>query len=224
MKKLFLLPFLLTINLLLYAQTLAITEFGDTVYIYDNGTWSFEIEEDMPALPGLVDFLDIELTIDTLHEPQFVTDNANKEVRNLQEQYFIKYDGAKWKRVPPASLNEDAEFAFQSKTEDIWCVVIWEETVIDKEAIFKIAKNMMEENVGSPVKIVQSEVRTVNGSEVLHGVLATDFSGIKFHFDTYYYSDDRGTIQFTTWTSDALWERSKDKIEELLNGLHIVIQ
>ena len=76
----------------------------------------------------------------------------------------------------------------------------------------------MKEATGSDPRVLKTELRTVNGQQLMRGVLGANFSGISFIFDTYYYSNDHGSVQFTTWTSDKVWERNKNDILELLNG------
>jgi hypothetical protein len=76
----------------------------------------------------------------------------------------------------------------------------------------------MEEFSGSKVEILKTELRTVNGVELIRGVMQSEYSGIPLMFDTYYYSNDNVSVQFTVYTSDNLWEKNTDLIQELLNG------
>jgi len=124
----------------LYSQTWAVTESGDTIYVYDNGTWSFELLEVMPEQANELSFLSEELKLDTIATEFKVSSNSKKQIGDIGDMFLIKYDERIWKRVPPATLNEDANFAFQSKTSDIWCVVIAEETPIQHDKLFLIAK------------------------------------------------------------------------------------
>lgn len=199
------------------SQTKAITEDGDTIYVYDNGTWSFEKLEQMPEANELA-YLTAELKIDTLSNDFVYSKNANKQVSNSHNQFIIKYDDNQWKRVPPATLNDDAEFAFQSKDSDIWCVVISEETPIEPDKLYRIALKTIERKAKTKAEIVKTELRKVNGNNVIRGVSRANFSGITFIFDSYYFSNDKGSVQFTTWTSEKVWERTEDKIINLLNG------
>lgn len=199
------------------AQTRAITENGDTIFVYNNGTWSFELLDEMPVVHEL-SFLETELQIDTLNTEFSCSKNAKKQVKNAYEMFTIKYNDKLWQRLPPANLNEEAEFAFKSRKQDIWCVVISEETPIEADKLLRIAKKNMEDNTGAEVEIVKSELRKVNGQKVVRGVLKANLSGISFTFDAYYFSNDKGSVQFTTWSSDQVWERSQNEISELLNG------
>lgn len=213
------LVFLLVANILTaYGQTLAITEHGDSIYVYDNGTWSFELLEEMPNTESDLAFLSSELSIDTLSKEYKYTSKAKKQAKNARGQFTIKYDENTWKRVPPATLNGEAEFAFQSKTTDIWCVVISEITPIAADKLFRIAIKNMEESTGSTPEILKTEQRTVNGQQLIRGVLRANFSGIDLIFDTYYFSNDLGSVQFTTWTSATIWKSNESDILDFLNG------
>lgn len=208
----------MSFNYSLNAQTRAVTQYGDTIYVYNNGTWSYELLDNMPEINNELAYLASEIKIDTISKAFTAPANLKKQVKNKANQFIIKYDDSKWKRVPPATLNDEAEFAFESKVSDIWCVVISEETPIDSDKLFKIAKQTMKENTGGEPKIIKTELRKVNGKELIRGVLEADYSGITFIFDSYYYSDDLGSVQFITWTSSKVWERNENNILEFLNG------
>ncbi|MEO0789681.1 MAG: hypothetical protein AAFY36_13500 [Bacteroidota bacterium] len=204
-------------NVALKAQVLAVTEEGDTIYVYPNGTWSYDELDEMPAL-NANSILEVDFEIDTIKTPFKYSGNLDKEVENENGQFVIKYNSDKWRRVPPASLNDDAEFAFEFKETDIWCVVISEEIPIEKGNLFKIARNNMADYAEAEVEVAKAEIRQVNGSEVLRGTMRTSYSGIPFVFDTYYFSNEAGSVQFTIWTSTNIWEDHLADIEELLNG------
>jgi len=209
--------FLFIFSLNAISQTQAITTEGDTIYVYNNGTWSYELLDEMPIVNEF-EYLNAELVLDTIKTPFKFSDKTNKEVINASGQFRIKYDGKVWKRVPAATLNEEAEFGFESKSSDIWCVVISEETPIETTTLFKIAKKTLEENSGAEAKIIKTELITVNGAEILRGVMNISFSGISFMFDSYYFSNEKGSVQFTTWTSAEVWKKTEQDIQDFLHG------
>ncbi|WP_026956770.1 hypothetical protein [Algoriphagus vanfongensis] len=202
------------------AQIKAVTERGDTIYVYNNGTWSYELS-DQNSQNAPMAFLDLQLQIEPVTTPFYTPNSSSKSISNQWEFFDIFYDEAIWKRVPAGELNEDAEFAFQARKTDIWSVVISEETPIAKETLLKIAKNTMEENTGATVEVIKIESRIVNDKDLLRGVLKANYSGITFIFDSYYYSDDRGSVQFTTWSSENVWKKNETLILNLLNGFDI---
>ncbi|RFC54735.1 hypothetical protein [Brumimicrobium aurantiacum] len=199
------------------AQTTAVTEDGDTIYVYQNGTWSFDKDEVSP-IPNHLSFMYLDLDIDTLSTPFTTPKSAKSKVSNDFISFDVNYNNDLWKRVPPATLNDDAEFGFQSKEHDIWSIVISEETTIAPDDLFRIAKNSMEENTGSEVEILKTEHRTINGTPIIRATVRASFSGITFIFDSYYYSNENGSVQFTTWTSDKIWKRNENVILDLMNG------
>lgn len=209
-------------TLTLQGQVKAYTEYGDTIYVYDNGTWSFELEDftENEITDGFNE--DEYLVIDTIHEAQLLSPTATKEVSTNINQFTFKYDHEIWKRVPPGEYNDEAEFAFKYRNKDIWCIIITEETEITKEAILKIARNTLEENLNHKIDVLKTEERSVNGYSILRGALETENAGVKLVFDSYYYSDERGTTQITTWTSTNLWKKYENEIINFLNGIVIL--
>ncbi len=199
------------------AQISAVTELGDTIFVYDNGTWSFERGDNNSAIDDLA-YLEDKFDLDTIKAKLIKPTSTTKEVKNTFDQFVIKYDDKTWKRVPTATLNEEAEFAFEHRKSDIWCVVISEETPIQMDKLYLIAKKSIGDNSGTEPIPVKTELRNVNGSDVIRGVIKADFSGITFIFDTYYFSNETGSVQFTVWTSENVWKRSEEEILEFLNG------
>ena len=68
-------------SITLFSQTRAVTEYGDTIYIYNNGTWAYEILEDMPD-ENLLDYLKVDLQVDSIKEKNFFNPSAKKTVTN----------------------------------------------------------------------------------------------------------------------------------------------
>lgn len=201
-----------------FSQTQATTIKGDTVYLYDNGTWSFELQESPTTVSDGLEYLTEVIKIDTVDQKFKKPKNARKELTNEWDMFRIHYDDSLWERVPPATLNEEAEFALKSKTTDIWSVVISEETPVDMDALFKIAKNTMSDEMEQEPKLIRTEIKNVNGVQILHGTMEVKFSGILLIFDSYYFSNPKGSVQFITWSSTTIWKKNKALIEDLLNG------
>jgi len=204
------------------SQTLAVTEHGDTVYIFNDGTWSFEMEAATSVGMEGLGFEDIEIIPDTLVAAQRYEGNGGASVESSLALFNLKYDKDEWKRIPPGELNEDAEFAFQNRNRDIWAMVITEESVFDKVLIARIAARTMQENLGTEVRLIKSEIRTVNGYEILRVAYAAIITDIPIVFDSYYYSNDKGTLQFTCYTTESLWNKYESYMLDFLNGLYIL--
>ncbi len=202
------------------SQMKAVTERGDTIYVYDNGTWRFTAEEEIP-LNNELGFLTEELKIDTIATPLKVKESAKNEVNSILGFFKIMYDGLVWERVPPANINPDAEIAFMSTDRSAFAMVISEGIQIGTENVMKIALKNMRDVSNNQVDIVKMEYLMVNGKEVLRGVYDIDLNGMAFTFDAYYFSNENGTIQFSTWTGTNLYEKEGSKLNDLLNGLII---
>lgn len=214
--------FLLAYGTVLSAQVKAITEFGDTIYVFDDGTWGFSPDDELDdKLEGEeFDYLEEIIKIDTITAPFVVSNKTNKEARSKFDFFTIKYNSNEWKRLPPAELNPIAEIAFKAKNRDIYCMVITEELEIGQENLFKIALNNAKEKSGNEVDLKFAEHRTINGAEVIRAVYTVNINGLHLIFDAYFYSTEKGSIQFMTWTGNNLWEKCKDQeIAHLLNGL-----
>lgn len=219
-KQLFTLFFSIIFLIPAFAQIKAVTEKGDTIFVYNDGTWAFDDDEES-LVKEEFNFLDEVLLIDTLSTKFTVNKKTNKEISTKYDFFKIKYDKDKWKRVPPGGLNAEAEFAFLGVDKDIYCIVISEEIEVGQENLVKIARNMMAENTGSQIKVLKTELRNVNGTDIIRAVSRVNLNGLNLTFDTYNYSGSNGSVQFSTWTSTNLHEKYESEILDFLNGIFI---
>lgn len=74
-------------------------------------------------------------------------------------------------------------------------------------------------SVSSDLKLIKQEYRKVNNIEVLLLQMSAEIKGIKFMYYGYYYSNENGTIQLLTYTSEKLFSGFINEIELFLNGL-----
>jgi hypothetical protein len=199
----------------LFAQTKAVTEDGETVYLYPDGTWSYELEEFDEKLDAL--FND-EVQFDTITKPILKPTNATEKVVSKLDFLEFYYNKNSWKRIPPGTINSEAEFAFQHKEKDIFAAIISEEIEIGLTIIFQAAMMNAESASGNPVKIIKKEIRTVNGVTMIHAIFEANFNGFEATFMGNYYSGENGTVQFITWTGTNIFEKYKGEMEALING------
>lgn len=186
-------------------QISAITENGDEVSLYLDGTWQYKN--------------------DSLTESIEIPVNPNEFVKSKKSSFLLKskkfnigiwIDPKKWK-VEKNKDNEDAEYELELKNEDLYALLITEKVVIPIDVLKDIAlKNASE--VTSDLKIIHQEYRTVNGLELLYMQMDGNISGLKFSYCGYYYSNENGTVQFLTYTAQNLVDDYKEQIEEMLNG------
>jgi len=75
------------------------------------------------------------------------------------------------------------------------------------------------QKVAPNAKITKSEYRTVNDLKVLCLEITGTMKGINFIYFGYYYSNQNGTVQLITYTSQNLFKSSYNDMEDFLNGL-----
>lgn len=208
----------------LHAQVKAVTEYGDTIYVYDNGTWTYELEYDAPDLPSATDNVtNADAPIDTVDVNYTYPSSSSKSANNRAGMYRLHYNPEHWKRVPPASFNEDAEFVLQHRQNDAFALVIWEETPIDPEVLYRIAlENMATVGEVDDVTVKKVEHLKVNGSPVIRATYTAKIQTIPVTFVAQYYSDDRGCMQFLVWTSDTIWKSRTEQLNNLAAGLAVI--
>lgn len=192
-----------------HAQQKAITEKGDEVFLYEDGTWKYADD-----------------SIQLAHE---IPVNPKKFIKNPSASFLLKsskintgfwIDAKKW-TFKKAVNNDDAEYELQHKTEDLYGMIITEKLEIPLETLREAALDNAQ-NAGPDVKITHEEYRTVNDLRVLQLEMKGTISGIKVTYFGYYFSSPKGTVQFLTYSSQELMSTREKMCEELLNGLVLI--
>jgi hypothetical protein len=202
----------------LLAQIKAVTENGDTVYLYTNGTWSYELEEFNEEFNEEFDALSNEVQFDTITKPIVKSNNSTEKITSKLDFINFYYDKKLWKRIPPGTINSEAEFAFKHKEKDVFAAIISEEIEIGMTMIYQAAIMNAENGSGNPVNIIKKEIRTVNGVPMIHAIFEANFNGFEATFMGNYYSGENGTVQFISWTGTNIFQKHKDEMEALING------
>ena len=206
MKRIIVLGLLLLSITFVKAQINAVTESGEEVFLYDNGTWKYANEKD-----------DAEAEIKLNDKPFTKDKNSTFVVKSKKANIGIWINPKDWSFTKSAS-NEDAEFQFQKKGEDLYGMLIAEKLEIPIEALKNIAIQNAK-SVATDIKVVSEEYRNVNGIKVLMMQMAGTIQGMKIVYCGYYYSNDTGTIQLLTYTGESLLKNYHNDIETFLNGL-----
>ena len=187
------------------SQINGITSTGEEVLLYGNRTWKYS--NDSTSITKI--------------------DKNNKLfLKNKTSTFLIKSDKTKiglwinpknwsFSKAKPESA---AEFLFKIKKKDIHGMLIAEKIEMPIENLVELAFDNAKE-AASDVKIIKKEYRTVNDLEVIMMQLSGIIRGIHFVYYGYYYSSPNGSFQLVTYTSQNLFEKSKEDMEELLNGL-----
>ncbi len=203
-KSYSIIAFFFTLNLL--AQSKAVTETGETVLLYNDGTWVYEDQ-------SANDVKEI-----ALNPEVFTKDEAsNFLVKSRKADIGVYLNPKQWS-FKKAEANTEAEYEFQHKQEDIFGMLISEKLEIPLETMKVIALENGQE-VAPDLKIVKQEYRNVNGIKVLLLQMDGTMQGIKFSYYGYYYSNETGTVQLITYTAQNLMASYRPFSETLLNGL-----
>ena len=109
----------------------------------------------------------------------------------------------------------------RNKGEDLYAMIITEKFEIPISTLKDVALENGRD-VSPDLKIVKEEYRNVNGLDLLLMQMDGTIQGIKFSYYGYYYSNESGTVQFLTYTSQNLLAEYKSDIEDLLNGLLVI--
>jgi hypothetical protein len=206
MKKILLLSLLLQ-ALVLNAQTKAVTETGEEVILYDDGSWQYS---DTTAIVA-------EKEIPTNPKRFTKSDKSSFLVKSTRNKIAVWIDPKKW-NFKKDTNNEDAEYGFNLKNGGLYGMMISEQLEVPLSTLKKIA--LQNAKSASPdLKILKEEYRTVNDKTVLFLQMKGTVDGIGFVYNGYYYSSSSGTVQLVTYSSPNLVEQYQTEWENLLNGL-----
>lgn len=203
MKKLITLLALLCLVLHVHAQKKAITDTGEEIILYKNGTWKYLNDGDAPAET-------VSMSSKTYKKGNDNSFLLKSNVVNMG--FWIDPDVWSFKK------GNGTEYDLNSKEGSIWGMIITEKIEIPLETLKPIVLQNGRK-VAPDMKIVKEEYRKVNGKKVLCLQMEGTIKDVRFVYYSYYYANKNGTTQFVTYTSDALFKSSMDKMENLLNGL-----
>lgn len=190
----------------LSAQINAVTEQGDPVLLYPNGTWEY-LSDSATA--------EVEIPMNT---KEFKKDEqAIFLVKSQKAKMGVWINPKKW-TFSKAPADEASEFSFEKKGEDLYALLVSEKLEIPIENLADIAYENAR-NAAADITIQKKEYRTVNGIKVLMMQMSGSVSGMKITYYGYYYSNADGTVQLLAYTGTKLLDTYKSEIELLLNGL-----
>lgn len=203
-KTIFVLLFMASV-LSIYGQKRAVTETGEEVFLYDDGTWKYK---ENPI------------------EEKEIHVNTKRFTKNKESSFLLKSNKVNvgiWLNPKKWSFNKaegasESEYQFELKSGDLYGMLIAEKIEIPLETMRLIALENGRE-AAPDLHIVKEEYRKVNGLKVLLLQMNGTMQGVKFSYYGYYFSNSNGTLQFITYTAQNLLEEHKGTCEELLNGL-----
>jgi hypothetical protein len=202
--------FSLTVMLLfgfsvMIGQTKAITETGETVVLYGDGTWEYE-SGDLPAVSEI-----------PINDKKFTKEKSQTfQIKSTKTNAGLWIDGNEW-IFTKGEAEEDAEYNFQMKGEDLYGMMISEKLEIPLDLLRTVALENARA-VAPDIRITEEEYRTVNGIQVLAMQMSGTIQGLRFTYYGYYYSNSGGTVQLLTYTGSSLFNEYKVNMEKFLNG------
>jgi hypothetical protein len=191
---------------LMQAQKKAVTETGDEVLLYDDGTWKYISNT-------------VSDKVEIVTNPQaFKKSNAaGFLLKSGKFNIGVWLDAKKWS-FGKANNNEEAEYEMQLKGKDLYAMLITEKIEIPLETLKTIAIENGRK-AAPDLQVIKQEYRTVNNIKVLLLQMNGSTQGIKFSYLGYYFSSANGTVQFVTYTAQNLLSSLREDAEQLLNGL-----
>ena len=188
------------------AQIKGITELGEEVILFKNGSWEY--------------------ASDYNQSKESSYENRRKFTKDFKSTFLLKskksssgvwLNPKKWS-FSKAKSNPEAEYEFKLKGEDAYGLLITEKIEIP----LKNLRNIALENAKSAspdMKIVQQDYRFVNNSRILMMQMEGTIEGISLTYFGYYFSNSNGTNQLITYTSQNLFNNYRRDLENLLNGM-----
>jgi len=190
------------------AQISATTESGRRVILYNDGTWKYSSDSVKKDHPDSIKL------------------NPGRFIKSASETFLIKskvnnstifIDPDKWTMKTRGENETNPEYRFSSKSENGFALIITEKTQIDLRSMPFIAlTNAQKASIDAT--ITKPEYRMVNDKKVLYLEISGTVKGIKFHYMGYYYSNEKGTTQLISYTSDQLYKNASKEMETFLNG------
>ena len=190
----------------LRAQVKAVTETGDEVILFQDGTWEYQDKENSP-----------EKEIPTNPKDFTRPEDSSFLLKSKRLNLGFWIDPKKWS-FQKGTENQDAEYEMELKEGDLYAMIITEKMEVPLQSLKAIAVENGR-SVAPDLKVVKEEYRNVNGLKVLLLQMNGTMQGIKFTYYGYYFSSTNGSVQFITYTSQNLIDSFRPECEKLLNGL-----
>jgi len=192
-----------------HAEQKAITDTGEEIVIYEDGTWKY-LNEATAAT---------DIALETNPETFTKSATASFLVKSKKNRAAFWLDTNKW-QFKPAAKNDEAEYELTLKGEDLYGLFLTEKMEIPMETLTEIALENAKA-VAPDIHITRREFRIVNGRKVIYMEMSGSMKGMKITYLGCYHSDASGTTQFLAYTGTNLVGKYRKEIKELLNGFDL---
>jgi hypothetical protein len=189
-----------------FGQMNAITENGDAVILQNDGTWRYVNDSNNAASTP-------------------IAVNTQTFSKNATASFLVKsnkFNIGLWLNPKSWSFKKGTEtdayeYQFHKKGDDLYGMMITEKIQIPIEALKEVAIENAK-NAAPDLVVTKQELRNVNGIQVLMMQMNGTIQGIRFTYFGYYYSNENGTVQLLTYSSETLMKGYHNELEALLNG------
>ena len=188
------------------AQQKAVTEHGEPVVLFSDGTWTY-------AQPDSVRMDDIAVN----DQPYTKSKKASFLIKSKRIPVGCWLDPKKWKYKASES-HEASEFELNHVDGSLYGMIITENLDVPLKSLANIAVQNARDAPPDLV-VTQKEYRQVNGLNVLMMRMTGTIQDVRFSYYGYYFSGDGGATQFLVYSSEGYLEQHIEEAEELLNGL-----
>ena len=169
-----------------YAGQKAITDSGETVVLYSNGTWEKE------GSNSVNNYSDV-TTVNSIQFKKPV--DSSFLLRSTKTNSAIWLNTSKWSFTKSVD-NIDAEYEFRLRGEDVYGMFITEK--IEYPIDFLLEATLINAmSVDPNAKVVKREQRTVNGETVIYQEIESQLMGANFTYLYYLHSDSSGSTQLS---------------------------
>lgn len=190
------------------ANQKAITDTGDEVILFDNGTWEYtsQIDSKEKVIPE--------------NTKKFIKPSSSTfQLKSKKNSSSVWINSKDW-MFTKAKNNPEAEYEFQLKGQDLYAMSISEGIEIQLENLTEIA--LENARAFAPdATVIEKEYRTVNGKKVIYMSMRGTGGGIRFQYIGYYYSDSTGSTQLIVYTGDNMVKKYQKEIFDFLNGFDV---
>ena len=206
MKKVILLLICLSFATQVSAQKKAVTEQGEEVILYEDGTWKFVNPDEL-----------LITEIPTNPAAFKKSEDASFLLKSTRLNLGFYINPKVWS-FHKAVDNPEAEYELSLKGGDLYGSIITEKIEVPLETLKFIALENGK-SIAPDFRVIKEEYRMVNDLKILFLQMDGTMQGIKFSYYGYYYSSPSGTVQFITYTSQNLLDDYRNDCDTLLNGL-----
>jgi len=206
MNKILSITGLILISIPSYAQQNAVTEHGEPVILYDDGTWIY-------AHPDTIAWQDILVNPDEFYSSK----KATFLLESTRTNMGCYLDTNTW-TIKKVNEDEAAEFEINNLDAGLYGMMITEKIDLPLESLANIALDNAKA-AAPDVEVTEKEYRYVNGLKVLMMRMTGTIQGIKFSYYGYYYSTPKGATQFLVYSTEDIVDGNISEIFDLLNGL-----